>query len=480
MMRQSAFHLLAKLVGLRPGESRRVGSMFGLLGLIIATSYILKPLRSSLFLSQFGAHQLPYVYMLVALVLGFVTAGFAWVVSRFNLKRVFIGGALLFASNLVLFWWALDAGWPYTGFVFYVWVSIFTVVMPSLFWLLAQYVFYSNEGRRLFSTVTAGGLAGSIVGGGFTSLAVDKIGTSGLLFSAVLVLFAVAALVAWIESEEKDRITERRSALRRREMRQLADKRTGGLALIARSRYLTLITLVTILISVTSTFVDYQFNAVAEQTFHTMDALTGFFGTFFASINALAFLLQLLLAGHILNRLGVGIGLLLLPLALFTSSVGFLLFASLWTASALKLSDDGLSNSLNKSSLEILYLPIPLEVKNRAKAWLDMFVERVSRGVGGLIILLSTTVVSLGVSQMSWLVLALVSPWMVLAFLLKGEYVKAFRRSLARRDIDLADLTSHVRDQQSLSVLQHVLSGSDEKQTLYALQLLRGNADENL
>ena len=40
-----------RLVDVRPGERRRVAAMFSLLGLIIATSYILKPVRSSLFLS---------------------------------------------------------------------------------------------------------------------------------------------------------------------------------------------------------------------------------------------------------------------------------------------------------------------------------------------------------------------------------------------------------------------------------------------
>ena len=71
------YRLLAKAVDVAPGERRRVGGMFALLGLVITTSYILKPVRSSLFLSQFGSERLPYVYMLVAVVLGVVAALFA-------------------------------------------------------------------------------------------------------------------------------------------------------------------------------------------------------------------------------------------------------------------------------------------------------------------------------------------------------------------------------------------------------------------
>jgi AAA family ATP:ADP antiporter len=233
-------------------------------------------------------------------------------------------------------------------------------------------------------------------------------------------------------------------------------------------------------ISLTSTLVDYQFNVIAEQSFQGKDALTGFFGTFFASINTVAFLLQFLLVGRVLSRYGVGVGLLFLPMGLFLGSLWFLWLPTLWSASFIKMCDDGFSNSINKSSLEILYLPVPIGVKNRTKAWLDMFVDRTSRGVGGVLILLATTVFSLSVHQVSLIVLGLVTPWLGLAVLLQREYVKAFRTSLGRRDIDVAVLTSGVHDQHSVSVLQQVLSGSDEKQVLYALDLLRGTQDEGL
>ena len=471
---------LGDVFGVRPGEFRRTATMFSLLGLIIATSYILKPVRSAIFLTEFGADRLPYVYILIGGVLGFVATGFTRIVARFSLNRVFTGAALFFALNLVVFWWALGLGWRYTSYFFYVWVSIFTIVMPTLFWFLANYIFYPNEGRRLFSTVTAGGLLGSIAGGGLTSVLVRFIGTPALLLCAAAILLLIAALSARIYSSDRERVSERVSDLDRRETRLLAEQGQGVLKLILGSRYLLYITLLTALISITSTLVDYQFNVVAERSFEGMDSLTRFFGTFFAAINAVAFFSQLLLAGRVLNRFGIGVGLLFLPTGLFLGSFWFLWAPILASVSFLKLSDDGFSNSVNKSSLEILYLPIPIEVKNRTKAWLDMFVERVSRGVAGVIILIATAVFALNVSHISWLVLALVTPWIYLTFLLRREYVKAFQSSLARRDIDVAALTSDVKDQHSLSVLHQVLTGVDEKQTLYALELLHGNEDSSL
>ncbi len=189
--------------------------------------------------------------------------------------------------------------------------------------------------------------------------------------------------------------------------------------LVARSRYLSMIAALIVLTTMTSTLVDYQFNTAVEQSFQTTDAMTSFFGTFFAAINIVAFVLQLLVVGRLLSRLGVAAGLAILPLALLSSSIAFLLFPRLLTAALIKTSDDGLSNSVNKSSVEVLYLPISLAAKSRLKSWLDMFVERTSRSLAGVTILMVTGVFSLSVNEISLVVIALLLPW--LAPLLAGS-----------------------------------------------------------
>ena len=266
-----------RLVDVRPGERRRVAAMFSLLGLIVATSYILKPVRSSLFLSQFGSERLPYVYILVALVLGVVAFAIARWAPRANLPTLFTGASYFFAANLLFFWLAATSGWSWTGYVFYVWVSIFTALMPSLFWLLANYVFYANEGRRLFPVVMAGGLFGSIVGGATTLVLVGFIGTPGLLLTAAGLVLGIAALIRTNAAHERERMSERRSEISRQEKSRAIGSDENPWTLIARSRYLSMLAILIVLTTTTSTLVDYQFNTVVEQSFDSMDALTGFF-----------------------------------------------------------------------------------------------------------------------------------------------------------------------------------------------------------
>ncbi|MGH9337010.1 MAG: Npt1/Npt2 family nucleotide transporter, partial [Vicinamibacteria bacterium] len=380
-----------------------------------------------------------------------------------------------FASNLVLFWIATISGWVWTGFLFYVWVSIFTALMPSLFWLLANYVFYANEGRRLFPVVLAGGLSGSILGGASTSLLAPAIGTPGLMLPAAALLVLVALLTRVIDLRERERMSERSTDLRSRERSRAVSVIESPWRLLLRSRYLTMLAGLVLITSLTSTLVDYQFNAVVEKSFLDRDSLTRFLGGFFAFVSFLAFVLQILLAGRLLGRLGVSAGLLSLPLAIAASTFSFILYPSLATAVFLKTADDGINNSAHRASVEVLYLPITLSLKNRLKTWIDMFVERVSRGLGGLVILGSTSLLGLGAHHLGYAVLALTVPWILLVLSLRREYVNTLRESIAKRDI--TDFDSALRDPATRAVFHQVLTGTDVREIAYALELAQGIRD---
>jgi AAA family ATP:ADP antiporter len=470
--------LLSRLVDVRPGERARVLRMFLLLGLVIATNYVLKPVRSALFLTQFGSSLLPYVYVLVAVVLGFVAAAVARLGRSRDLPRFLFFLSCFFSLNLLLFWIGASSGWKLTGFLFYIWVSVVIALLPSIFWLFANYIFYAHEGRRLFPVVMAGGLSGSILGGGATSLLVPRLGTSGMMLTAAVLLLLVAALARLIGHRERERMSERRADLRRQERSRTSPGNESPYRLVARSRYLTLLAALVVLGSLISTLVDYQFNTLVERSFPTEVALTRFFGAFFAGVNVLAFLLQLGVAGRVLSRLGVGAGLLFLPLGLFSSSFVFVIFPSLLTASLLKAADDGLGNSMNRAGLEVLYLPLSLSVKNRLKVWIDLLVERVGRGLGGLLLLLATTALSLTARDLGYAVLLLLVPWILLVLSIRREYVVTLRESLARRDI--SDLDSALYDPASRGVFLSILTGNDPREIVYALSLIPEISDPEI
>ncbi|MFQ5771462.1 MAG: MFS transporter, partial [bacterium] len=163
-------NLFKKLFGIHQGELGLTAIMFCYNFLLIASYYILKPMTRSLFLKNQGPTQLPYVYMLVALVVGVVAVLYARLASNISLKRMINRTTIFIIGNLLAFWWLLKidvrSEWLYYGL--YIWTSIYGVLITSQFWLLANYLFDPRQAKRLFPLLTAGAILGGILGGYFT------------------------------------------------------------------------------------------------------------------------------------------------------------------------------------------------------------------------------------------------------------------------------------------------------------------------
>jgi AAA family ATP:ADP antiporter len=77
-----------------------------------------------------------------------------------------------------------------------------------------------------------------------------------------------------------------------------------------------------------------------------------------------------------MRRFGVGAALLFLPVAILFGSVGFLAMSTLLFATMMSASDNALNYSINQSAKEALYVPTSRDEKYKAKAFIDMFVQR--------------------------------------------------------------------------------------------------------
>jgi AAA family ATP:ADP antiporter len=86
-----------------------------------------------------------------------------------------------------------------------------------------------------------------------------------------------------------------------------------------------------------------------------------------------------------MTRFGVGVALLVLPFTIALGSSAFLLFPMLWVGSLLSTADNGFSYSINQSAKEALYVPTSQAEKYRAKAFIDMFVQRFAKAIAVLI-----------------------------------------------------------------------------------------------
>jgi len=463
--------LLLRRLGLERGEGRRTGLMFGYIFLVIAALLIVKPVRNSLFLNAFGPEKLPYAFILVALVSGLVAFGYARLARRFALDRL-IGWWVLFCTICFLGSWALlRNGYQARWFIysFYVWGAIFGVISASQFWLLANYVFNAREAKRIFGLLGAGGIAGGILGGYLTRYLAPVLGTEQLLFLCVGFLWICLVLLRLVWRRPVERSFQESAAGRRRDA-SAADS-DNPVKLILQSRHLTYMAVLVGMGVIVASLVDYQFNTIASRSIPDEDQLTAFFGFWFSNLSIGALVVQLFLTGRVLRRVGVGASLYFLPGAVFVGALVILFFPALGAAVLIKLCEGGFKQSINKAGLELLAVPIPAWIKNQTKTVIDVFVDNAATGVSGLLLVLLTITLGLGVRHISLVIVALIGVWGFFILLAQREYVNSFRLAIEKRNIDTEDPTITLDDASAFQIIQRVLEGDNARQILYVLQM---------
>jgi MFS family permease len=68
------------------------------------------------------------------------------------------------------------------GRIFYVGISVINLLLVSVFWSFLLELFQSEQTKRLFGFIAAGGTTGALVGPVLTSLFVTRIGNEGVLY----------------------------------------------------------------------------------------------------------------------------------------------------------------------------------------------------------------------------------------------------------------------------------------------------------
>ena len=104
-------------LGIKRGEGTRTALMFSYIFLVIASLLIIKPVRNSLFLTKFGPEQLPYVYILAAVVSAAVAAGYAHLSNRIAFKNLITISLIIFTFCFLTVWLLLFIGYQADWFV---------------------------------------------------------------------------------------------------------------------------------------------------------------------------------------------------------------------------------------------------------------------------------------------------------------------------------------------------------------------------
>jgi ATP:ADP antiporter, AAA family len=459
--------MVERLLRLHPGEGRRGLLLFTYLFLIISTFVVSKAARDALFLERYSAIRLPLVDMAIAVLVGVVVGIYIRIARRVSLPALQAGSLLLLAATSLLFWWLsgrVRAAWLFP--VIYIWVGMFGVLAPAQVWTLANYVFTTRAAKRVFGLVGSGAIAGWIVGGLLTERFAKRFGTENMLLGVALALTVSAALVPLIWRARTEGISEP----------ELEAGRAGGLreslALVRSSPYLRAIAAVILVSSFVTAVAGWQFKAIAKAYIADTDSLTAFFGMFNFAAGVLSLALQLLLTSRLLRAFGIGFGLFVVPTMLAAGTVALVLTGGLAAAVLLKGSDQVLRYSIDKATVELLYLPVPSAHTFQAKSFIDTVVWRAGDGFAGALVLFLVGGLHLSAVDVGWVNLLMIGLWMAAAYAARRQYVRNLTDGILNYRLDTERSASPVLDRTSVEIVSRRLTSADTADVLYALRVL--------
>ena len=418
--------LIKKIFDVREGEFKVSLWMLAYIFLVIAVLLIIKPTVNALFLSELGIEQLPFAFLLVAITAVTSSYFYSKAVSRFSLKKIIeitiISSIIILIGLGILLSLHVVSG--VLLYFFYIWVAIYAVLSASQFWILANLVFSIREAKRLFGFIGSGAIIGGIFGGYLTSILAPLIGNENLMFVAALLLFFCIPLLRKIWNIR----VKKNSSIRKH--KNPVNNLEPPIRLILKSKHLTYIASIVAVSVVVAKLVDYLFSEFASSSITDADDLTAFFAFWFSTFNLLSLVIQLFFTHRIVGIWGVGFSLLLLPIGIFGGSILFLLLPELSAVVVIKAMDGILKQSIHKSASELLTLPLPFELKNKTKSFIDVVVDSLATGIAGCLLIFVVRGLDLPSFYIGILIIALVCLWLYFIYKVRIEYYKTFRTNL--------------------------------------------------
>jgi AAA family ATP:ADP antiporter len=316
------------------------------------------------------------------MVVAFVAvAVFTWLVRHFRRQKLSFIFTGFFLACYVGYTFVIHTPRSLTVWTFYLFGDLFSTLMVATFFAFLNDSVTPDAAKRLYGLIGLGGVAGGVFGTTTVRVLIAKINVVGWLWVCfglglliVVVAFGAGRMV------EKDPPPEPEVAPAGLEEKGKGNPALEGARLVFSSPYLLSIVAIVGLYEIVSTVMDFQFTSTIDY-YLSGPAIGKQFATVFAITNIVSMVVQLFLTSFVMTRLGVGVALMVLPVAALAGSMGFMALPVLGMGSALNTLDNGFSYSINQSAKEALYVPTTREEKYKAKAFIDMFVQRFAKAV---------------------------------------------------------------------------------------------------
>ncbi len=372
---------LARMAAVKPGETRALLWSFAYFFFLLAAYYVLRPVRDEMGLAG-GIRNLPWLFTATFFVMLAAVPLFGAVVARVPRRRFIPLVYHFFAANIVAFWLLLTfkIALADTARVFFVWISVFNLFAVSVFWSFMADLYRSEQGKRLFGFIAAGGSAGALLGPLIAVGFAESLGRANLLLIAALLLevavFCAMRLEAAAPALKAGEEGQAPQAAGAPPEAGIGGGWIAGLMMVLRSPYLAGIALWVALLSLAGTFLYFQQLGIVAALSDDPNRRTAIFARIDLAVSLLTILVQFFATGKLIRRFGAGPAAAFLPLVFAAGFLALALTPVLWVVIAFQALQRAANFAISNPAREVLFTVLGREEKYKAKYVIDNVVFR--------------------------------------------------------------------------------------------------------
>lgn len=389
---------------------------------LLASYYVLRPIRDEMAI-QIGQGKLAELFTWVFITMLAVVPFFGWLMATFPRKKILPWLYLFFAANLLGFYAVMGSAGeqtPMIARVFYVWVSVYNLFVISVFWSFMADLFDSEQAKRLYGFIAAGGTVGALAGPVITTTLVASLGAKHLmLVSGGFLLVSVGLIVALIRWEKNSAVDAAAKAKNASEEIPIGGSVWAGILDVVQSKYLLAICVFLFAYAILSSLLYFaQVEMLPKQIASSVER-TQLLAKVDLVVNIITLLVQVFAFGALVTRLGTRFLLVAMPVVSIVGFIALALNPALAVLLVFGVMRRAGEYAISKPARETLFNVLPPEQKYKAKNVIDTLVHRTG-DVSSTWILTGLKSIGMNLSSMSWLAVPIGAIWLATAWWLGG------------------------------------------------------------
>jgi hypothetical protein len=498
---------LLRSLNLRPEEVDRTFLMFLVYTLTSAGLIWLELSTVGLFLEQYGADKLPWIYIASAAIGSSLGVVYSWLQKILPLRRVIVVILLLMAVPLFLFRVGLGinnvriAGLSVefiTLFLMWLWVEACYLLNDLNTSITTNQLFNIREIKRTYPLISSGFLVAGVVSGFSLPLILRFVGLKNVTIVSGLMVLIGAGILFYLAQRHRQSFPDSSRWTPEDEQPEFSSR---NLKRPLQGYVIPLIAFF-VMAEVLYVLVDFQFFSQLEYQNEATGAsgIVSFLGIFEGILSTFQVATQWFASSRLVERTGVFATASILPIGiaalgtfsliggitgLFTVFLGFVI---------LRFLDELFHYTLIETTGAVLFQPLPDNTRSDIQTLVNGVFEPMSTGVSGVLILLVLAVSHWLLpeqpemefeSQQSLLfvavIIALSIVWLLVVLAIRTQYVSLLVRSAERGRLGVTDVNMRALKRSVAETLSQPKPDADKRSCIELLsQLDPKNVGETL